>query len=270
MIRLSFTEKRRGISTVLGVLFMVGILFTSIIPFFMYVNQVNSYYDRTVVDMGIADQERGAEALDIFAFPHDSSSGCTSIDVFLMNKGSVSLNVTRIWIVRTDLNSTMVLVFNSTNLSALPLQLQGSAQTTIQGLSVASIITNDTTVDYFNVIVATGRGRQYSSQTNPLHKILGGWETGSEAFQIQVLVVVSSWGSENTYKIQVVGVDEVTSGYNNTIYSPPKMHGDFYTIVPVWQSGSYNVTTYSNSRLLGKTTVLITWNHPTTFVPFYV
>lgn len=257
--------RRRGISTILGVLFMVGIILTSILPLYMYVNQINNYYDSTVANMGLADQVRSTEALDVYAFPHNDTS--TQIDVFLMNNGPMSLNVTRIWIVRTDLQK--VLIFNSTNLPSLPLHLQGSAQTTIQGLSAASIITNDPTKDYFNVIVATERGRQYSSQTNPLHKIAGGWETGSQSFQIQVLVVAYSWGSQNTYRIKVVGADDVTSGYNSTVYSPPKMHGDFYTIIPVWQSGSYNVTTWSNGSPLGETTVLITWNHPTTFVPFY-
>lgn len=258
-------RKKRGVSTVLGILLMVGILFTSVIPLFMYVNEVNNYYDRTVVDLKIEDQERSVEDLTVYAFGHNDTS--ESIDVFLINSGPVSLNVTRIWVMRTDLEKT--LIFNSTNLSCLPLQLVASAQATIEDLNITSIIMDDEELDFFNIEVATNRGNKYSSQTNSLHKISGGWETGSQDFQIQV-IIISDWGLNN-YRIEVDGADNSTTGFYDRVESF-QIHGEFFTVIPVPKAGYYNVTVSkqhgSEWDEIGNSTVVLTWAHPSALREF--
>ncbi len=54
----SCRRKKRGVASVLGILIMVGILMTSILPTFIYVNEVNNYYDRAVVELKIVDEDR--------------------------------------------------------------------------------------------------------------------------------------------------------------------------------------------------------------------
>ena len=158
MIPFSFLRKKnKGISTVLGILFMVGILLTAVIPLFIYVNEVNNYYDITTIDMKIVDDKRSMEDLDVFAFGHNQTS--TAIDVFLVNRAPFSLNITRIWVIRTDLQKT--LIFNSTNVVSLPLQLRASTQATIENLNLVTILENET-IDYFNIEVATERGKKYA------------------------------------------------------------------------------------------------------------
>ena len=102
-------RRRRGVASAIGILLMVGILMTSVIPLFMYVNRVNNYYDRTVAEMKIADDDRGREDLEVYAYGASS----TSISVWLRNKGAVPVNVSRIRVMREDLERIMI--FNSTN-----------------------------------------------------------------------------------------------------------------------------------------------------------
>ena len=248
-------------------LLIVGILFTSIIPLFMYVNQVNNYYDRTVVEMKTADQERSMEELEVYAYGHNQTG--KAVDVFLVSRGAVSLNVTRIWVMRKDLQKT--LLFSSANLSFLPLQLIASAQTTIENIPLTSIITDDQSVDYFNIEVATERGRKYSSKTNSLHRTATGWENGSPDFQIQVIVLSDK--HDDRYKIEAVGADDATQSFHSVVESG-KVAGDFFTIISVPTAGSYNVTAWKwqgggyNSKVGDTTTILLTLTRPTTLIRF--
>ena len=235
MIQFFYNRKgKRGISTVLGVLLMVGILFTTIIPIYIYVNAVNNYYDRTVVDMKIADQERSMEDLDVYAW--GSSDTGDDIDVFLENKGSVSLNVVHIWAMRIDLVKT--LIFTSQNVSSLPLQINPSNQATVGNLSLSTILESNET-DYFNIEVTTARGNKFPSKTNPLHHNGGGWVSSSNPPWIQVIIRSSQ--DDDNYRVEAVCVESGES-YPIEAY---KVHGSFSTIILVKDFGSYNVTVWN-------------------------
>jgi len=243
---------------------MVGILLTSIIPLFMYVNEVNNYYDRIVIELKITDQERSMEDLTVYAYGINETS---NIDVYLRNSGPVSLNITRIWMMRKDLQKT--LCFNSTNLSILPLQLIASSQTTIEMLDLASILENEV-VDYFNIEVSTDRGNKYSSETNSLHKIRGGWETRLPDFQIQV-IILSDWGVDN-FRIEAEGADSSTAGFYDRVETY-QVHGEFFTIFPLPMPGSYLITASEKSgsqwEQIGNSTVTLTWIDPTAIRQFH-
>jgi len=236
---------------------MVGILFTSIIPMFIYINEVNNYYDRTVVDLKIADQERSREDLIVYAYGNNDE---LTIDVSSINRGSVAVNVTRIWVMRGDLQDT--LIFNSTNLSSLPLLIRPSTQETIGDLNLAEIITNQSSLDFFNIEVATKRGNKFSSQTNSLHKQeTGEWETGTMEFQIQV-IVLSDMGNDR-YLIEVEGI------YNTTHYNfvdSSTVQGQFFTVFTVPVAGTYNLTVSNikghTPNHVGNSTIVLTWIHP--------
>ena len=265
MIRYLYHRRgKRGVSTVLGILLMVGILFTSVLPLFIYVNEVNNYYDRTVVDLKIKDQERSMEDLIVYAYGHNNTS--TAIDVFLRNSGPVSLQITRIWVMRRDLQKT--LCFDSRNISRLPLQLIASNQTTIEMLDIVSILENET-VDYFNIEVSTERGNKYSSQTNWLHKIPDRWETGIPDFQVQV-IITSGWGVDD-FRIEVEGADSSTAGFYDRVESYQE-HGDYFTVILLPMAGSYLVTASKRSGQdwiqIGNSTVILTWIDPTVLRQF--
>ena len=241
MIRHKFQRLRlfnkRGISTVLGILLMVGIFFTSILPLFMYVNNVNSYYDRTVVNLKQSDQERGAESLIVYAYGEDNSK---NISIFIVNNGAIPTNITRVWITRTDFNDA--LLYNSTNCAQLPLLISASAQETTFDYDAAPIIlmgAANYSKNYFNIKVSTERGNTFSSQTNSLFYDNGNgyWRSMAIDFQIQV-IVLSSQG-QTTYRVEVRGI------YNTTYYSSTQMsqvQGEFYCVFDVQEQGTYNVS----------------------------
>ncbi len=226
----------RGISTVLGVLLMVGVLFTTIIPLFIYINTVNNYYDTTVVHMGLADHERGMEDLTVYAFGTDYSY---NISVLLINDGSITVNVTRIWVISMDLQR--VNIFTAENVSAaqhgydLPLQVNPSDSMTIENLTL-TIILEDPEKDSFNIEVATARGNTFSSLTNPLHYQGMLWGTGLNWPWLEI--IVRSDEAQDDFLIEVVGD---TNNFTRTIESHHVL-GDYFTIVPVLETGVYNVT----------------------------
>jgi hypothetical protein len=234
---------------------MVGILITSILPTFLYVNEVNNYYDRTVVDLKIADNERNMENLEVYAYGHNE----TSVDVFIVNRAPLASNVTRIWVLNYTLQDAWI--FNSTNRPDLPLFLEASEQTTLR-LDFTDI--NEVGNSY-NIEVTTERGNKFSSTTNPLtYTTEGEWQTGTMEFQIQV--IVQSDQGQDRYFIQIFGPESHYDFVDSTT-----VQGMFFSIFSVPQAGQYNVTVHnikSGSYLVGNMTRILTWIYPSTYCQF--
>jgi hypothetical protein len=193
---------------------MVGILFTTVIPLFIYVNSVDNYYDTTVVNMGIADQERSMEDLIFYAYGKTDDEDEDLINLFIINQGSITVNVVHVWVVREDLEET--LVFTSQNVSIpingedLPLQINPSNQVAFGNLTVTSILDPDPNKNYFNVYITTARGNKFSSSTNPLHKNGGGWGTSGNWPWIDVRINSGDGSNDFTIRIicDTIGFDE--------------------------------------------------------------
>jgi len=227
---------RRGISTVLGVLLMVGLLSTTIIPLFIYMNSVDNHYDTTVVNMGIADQERSMENVIVYAYGRDETY---DINVLLVNEGSITVNITRIWVMSMDLQRTNI--FTSENVSTplnahdLPLQLNPSTQAEIENLTL-TIIVEDPEKDVFNIEVTTARGNIFASSTNFLRYTEGDWNTGMRWPWLEVLV--RSDEGQDDFQVDVVGI---SNNFTDTVCSEHVL-GDYLTIIPVFKTGNYTVT----------------------------
>jgi hypothetical protein len=237
MIHSAYGKKgKRGISTVLVVLVMVGVLFTTVFPLFIYENSVNNYYDTTVVTMGIADHERGMEDVTMYSFGRNESY---DIYVLIINDGSTPINITRIWITSMDLQRTNI--FTSQNVSAglnghdLPLQLNPADTATIENLTL-TIIVDDTEKDIFNVEVVTARGNVFTSINGPISYQGGIWGTGLNWPWLEV--IIRSDEGQDDFEVEVVGD---TNNFTDTIFSWNVL-GDFFAIVPVFKTGAYNVT----------------------------
>lgn len=239
MIQFLYHRKdKRGISSILGVLIMVGILFTTIIPLYLYINNVNNYYDRTVVNAKITDQERSMEDLEVYAFGHNDTS--ESIDLSIINRAPLTINVTHIWVIRSDLQK--ILIFTSDNESSLPLQLIASEQMTIGDIDLSTMLVGDPDIDYFNIEVTTARGNVFPSKTNPLH-YTGGWVAGENPPWIEVMVS-SDWDFDS-YKVEVFNVEDLSQTLVREINH---LHGDYFTIVPVYNTGVYNITAWNTHQ----------------------
>jgi len=259
-------KRRRGVATALGILIMVGILITSIIPMFLYVNEVNNYYDKTVVEMKIADDERSREDIEVYAY----GANQTAISVWLRNKGAVSVNITHIRVMRADLQK--VIIYNSTNRPEnFTLQISSSAQETIVGLDLTPVL-NSTHEEpnKFNIYVATNRGNSFASETNTLSQSGSGWETSVMEFLINIMIHSSS---TEDFQFKVYNT---TGGSKDFITEKEieNVHGTDYTMVNVPMAGIYNVTCYRRqggeySDPVDEKFRTLTWSHPVTWIEFY-
>jgi len=249
-------RKKRGVASVLGILIMVGILITSILPTFIYVNEVNNYYDRTVVDLKIADEDRDYEDLEVHAYGHNE----TTVDVLIINRAPLASNITRIWVMNTTLQDAWI--FNSTNYPVLPLYLSASEQTSIR-MDFTSINIEGSS---YRIEVTTDRGNKFSSATNPLTYTSGTWQTGSMAFNVQVIVRSSQGNSR--YLIKIYGPEN-----HFDFVDSATVQGQFFSVFSVPQAGQYNVTVQNikgggSYYVPTNQTVVLSWIYPTAFCQF--
>jgi hypothetical protein len=252
-----YRKRKRGVASVLGILIMVGILITSILPTFIYVNEVNNYYDRTVVDLKIADEDRDYENLEVHAYGHNQ----TTVDILIINKAPLASNITRIWVMNTTLQN--VWIFNSTNLpDDLPLYLSASEQISLR-MDFTGISEEGSS---YRIEVTTDRGNKFSSTTNPLTYVSGDWQTGSMAFNIQV-IVQSSQGNDR-YLIKIFGPEN-----HFDFVDSATVQGQFFSVFSVPQAGQYNVTVQNiqgggSDFILPNQTTILSWIYPTAYLQF--
>lgn len=267
MLAKRFHKKRRGVASAIGILFMVGILMTSIIPMFMYVNQVNNWYDTTVVEMKMADDDHGREVLQVYAY----GASDTAISVWLRNSGAIPINVSRVWAVRVDLKK--VLIFDSTNRpDNFTLQIPASSHPTLKGLDLTSVLifplVDNENINKFNIYAVTERGNKFASETNTLAQSGSGWETATMEFLINIML--QSW-STNSFKLKVYNASVKPKEYV-TEKIIENVHGTGYTLINVPKAGLYNVTCYrkqgSDWTLVDEKTKILTWTRPATWVEF--
>ena len=202
----SFKKSKSGISTILGMLICVGILFSVVIPLFLYVNMVNNIYNRTVVEMRELDQRRSMESITVFAYP--TAGQCLS--VYTRNKCVLNVNVTRIWI--TDLENNTVHLLDGSNLPDLPLLLTPGLEK-IVSINMSSFALGA----YVNIDASTERGNVLASESNTLHITAeGGWEV----FPYTIDVVIEGSGEgRKRYAILAEQLDQEghPTGWNNTV-----------------------------------------------------
>jgi len=186
-------DSKDGISTVLGMLIFIGILFTCVIPLFLYVNQVNSYYDQAVIEMEHIDEDKQREMIDVYAYPFNTTS--KAIYVYVKNQCPFSVEVIRIWVNDHCYNYTLKVPGLGWNVTEA-IDLTGI-------LPVQGNITIDTKV-------TTRRGNIISSLVNPLYySAAAGWSS-SGTLSINVVINRDHQGTD-TFNINVtkIGTGEV-------------------------------------------------------------
>jgi len=163
-------RSKAGVSTLLGMLICVSILFSVVIPLFLYINMMNNLYNQTFLEMTELDQQRMMESITVFAYP----TAGHNISVYIRNKCVLNVNVTRIWV--TDLqNKTVHLLDESLYLTP------GSYSITLINASSLKLGAS------VNVDAATERGKVYASETNTLYLTAKGeWEVLPYAIDIVI------------------------------------------------------------------------------------
>jgi archaellum component FlaF (FlaF/FlaG flagellin family) len=150
-------KDRRGVSTIMGTLIFVGILFTSVIPMMLVMNQADTIYVKKVKEVEVKDDERVEEDLVVYIYP----GGDTEIKVRVKNQGTVSVTIVRVWI-NNEYNSTSELIPTGTQKDFGP-------------FNVTDLEEGDTV----EVKVVTERGNVFYSISGNLYFYEGGWSTTS-------------------------------------------------------------------------------------------
>ena len=178
-------KRRRGISTIMGTLIFVGILFTSIIPMYIVMKQADNIYTRNVHEIGVSDQDRAREAIEAYTYPLTSTSN--QLNVKVTNTGVVPVKIVRVWI--NDVSYSV-----STSIASQGSAVLGPFTVTLQN-GKAYVTT-----------VTTERGNSFASTSPTLFYINNYWFTPSLGIHVIVLNQAAA-----KYKIRV---------YNTTWTSP--------------------------------------------------
>ena len=73
-------KKKKGISSILGTIIFIGILFTSFIPMLLTMKQADNVYTRKVHEMQQNDEVQSAQELDVFAYPVEDEHKLINLD----------------------------------------------------------------------------------------------------------------------------------------------------------------------------------------------
>jgi archaellum component FlaF (FlaF/FlaG flagellin family) len=169
---ITYRKKKRGVSTVLGTLIFIGILFTSVIPMMLVMKQADTIYAQKVHEMSRQDDERDRENINVYTYPE--GSGSSNINIEIENDCELAVEIARIWInnTYTPRNDT-VKSMKTEVLGPIPIPIQEGMESS-----------------YF-VQVTTKRGNVYSSQSGTIYYNGTDWM----AETLGICVVIGGEGS---------------------------------------------------------------------------
>ena len=224
-------RKRKGVSTVLGTLIFIGILFTSVIPMMLVMNQADTIYEQKMLERERLDEERAREDVNVFVYP-TGVEALGNLTITVENRCELTVKIVRIWINDTihdqesKINSMSQLELGSFNVSPP----EGKNST-------------------YDVRVTTERGNIFESGSGPI--VYDGWNWQVEAKLINVLI--SSSGI--VFKIYVTG-----PGYYQEA-QVWKIGGTAFKTFDItdYENGEYNVKVKKGSSIIHEENVMMEW-----------
>lgn len=170
--RIMFRKGRRGVSTVLGTLIFIGILFTSAIPMYLVMKQADTIFTQKIHEMESRDEERAREEVDAYAYPIEETSN--QLKVRVENKGGIPVKVVRVWIndayhAQNDIIPSMEKRF----LGPFNVSLQSNSS--------------------YAVTITTERGNVFASIAGTLYYADGTWYTPSFGICVNIANIVGKY-----------------------------------------------------------------------------
>lgn len=246
MPRRSHLKSRRGIQEVFGMLLTICMLFTAIIPLFLYVNSVNSHYDTSIEGLTEANHLKSLEELSAFAYP--VGANFTSLNVILKNLGVNPVKIARLWV--TDLTTHATQFWDETDIPEFQTELPSSTYQIIYNVSIIDFGVGDR---YLYVKLTSERGNVFPSDSNPLWITGEGW-TGStsDPFNIQFVFknpkVSGAWKIEGEIEVwysKLIDPDNLNVTYYRAFEIDQLVQGEeFLQTVEVPYEGVYRITVY--------------------------
>jgi len=238
-------SKRKGISTLLGTLIFIGVLFSAIIPMELVMKQADTYYTQAVKVNSQFEYEKASEDMKMYAYPVGDTSN--EIRVKVDNRCEIPIEIIRLWIrdEYIEINES-VSVGGSETFGPYTVDLQ-----------------EDTS---YPIRVVTGRGNIFGSISDNLYYGDGVWYTPSLGISINIAnekgkyylkVSNATWSEEYTTQGQDFGdlikYFEVSEPGNYYVVARKSTGGGYQdlpgtpmTVVIQWPDGTPIVFVYTS------------------------
>ena len=178
----------RSVSTVLGAIILVAIVFTVIIPILLFIQNTSLLYFLQVSERNRMELERMEENLEVHATVH---TGNLKPYLLVVNKGVLAVNVTRIYMA----DSGGSLYVEDTSYAVPPVSpIKALPPTSFPSLSYDKS---------YVLQVATERGKSYSAVEKPL-------SLANPPYLLQVIVMNMKY--DHIYEIEVAVTDMTVGG----------------------------------------------------------
>ncbi|MCD6530621.1 hypothetical protein J7L06_10140 [Candidatus Bathyarchaeota archaeon] len=249
-------RKKGGISSVIGMLIVAAMLFTVVIPLFLYVNEVNTVYNIESDKMDEFDHERSMESLSVVAYPVENGS---ELNVYVYNGAALTTEVIRVWV--TDIYNRTTRMYN---VQANESMISPASDTIIHHINVTSF--GETKL--LKVEVVTRRGNVFSATNNPIYI-----SNQSEPLPFNIQLCFYTAGEthfERTVNVTYVGPTPEYQNWNVTFtvyqHIPGNKGVNVYSSVGVPTVGPYLIQVYRNDELVYEVLVEVTLQVPIPWV----
>jgi hypothetical protein len=218
-------------------------LFTAVIPLFLFVNRVNNHYDNAVQGVTDADQIKSLEELDVFAYP--VGENFTSLNIMIKNLGLIPVKIVRLWVTELDTHATQF--WNETEITEFQTEISPSTYQIIYNISIADFGVGERLLF---VKLTSERGNIFPSNSNPLWITSEGWKgTTSDPFNIQFVFenpkAAGAWKIEGEIKVwynRTIDPDNLDVTYYDTAEIDQLVQGEeFLQTAEIPYEGTYHI-----------------------------
>jgi len=155
-------DSRKGISTILGTLIFIGIMFSAIIPMTLTMKQADILFEKKKLGVTRSDDERSREDIVVYPIPSLTEQ---EMNVTLINRGEVSVEIVRIWVNNTYYPVTVqISSLSSYELGPIPVA-------TVEGAE-------------YEVRATSSRGNVYTSEIGTIYYENGEWVSETLGFNL--------------------------------------------------------------------------------------
>lgn len=164
---------KKGVSTILGTLIFIGILFSAVIPMFLVMKQADIILDQEKLEIRRVDDDRSREMMDMYAYP---VSGQSQVELKINSRCELPIEIVHLWI-----NNTL----QNVDITIGPMEKE-------RILGPYNVPTQAGSNSEFSVKATSARGNIYESQAGLiLFDGTEGWQTES----LRIVAFVGSQGS---------------------------------------------------------------------------
>jgi hypothetical protein len=224
---------RRGVSTILGTIIFIGILFTSVIPMLLVMKQADTIYEQNILEAERKDDEHSREEIYVYVYPTGESAP-DNLTVKVKNGCEMVVEIIRIWV--------------NDEIHSLDEPIMAMTERVLGSFDVGPI--EGTTYD---IMVTTKRGNVFESETGPIS-----YEEGIWTVEIKMInVLISSTGT--VFKIYVTLPNE--QPHPSSPATVWKLGGSAFKSFDITSNGNgdYNVQVKKGSKVIHNENVTMNW-----------